>query len=125
MKSYIIFYVLWFVFSIVGWIGFIACNLDISVTSQMNIWFNYATGMQIDKENKDELNKLLDDMVDSIDDIISQKAGIVNKEQVQADICPQCLGKLVKRTATRGLYAGNTFWGCGNYPNCKYIRNDD
>ena len=42
MKSYIIFYVLWFVFSIVGWIGFIACNLDISVTSQMNIWFNYA-----------------------------------------------------------------------------------
>lgn len=37
--------------------------------------------------------------------------------------CPQCTGKMVKRTATRGKYAGKKFWGCTNYPSCKGIRN--
>ncbi len=37
--------------------------------------------------------------------------------------CPLCGGKLVKRTATKGNYAGKQFWGCGNYPNCKFTRN--
>ncbi|WP_405241606.1 NERD domain-containing protein [Lentisalinibacter salinarum] len=37
--------------------------------------------------------------------------------------CPQCSAKMVKRTATRGKYAGKEFWGCTNYPSCKGIRN--
>lgn len=37
--------------------------------------------------------------------------------------CPKCNGKLVLRTATRGTYAGNQFYGCSNYPKCKYIKN--
>lgn len=58
----------------------------------------------------------------------------VNKEEKQrhiegiqdrfssTDICPVCGGKLVVRTARRGSNAGNQFYGCSNYPKCKYIR---
>jgi len=36
--------------------------------------------------------------------------------------CPKCNGNLVLRTATRGANAGNQFYGCSNYPKCKYIQ---
>lgn len=38
-------------------------------------------------------------------------------------ICPKCGGSLVLRTAKTGPYAGNEFYGCSNYPKCKYIQN--
>ncbi len=37
--------------------------------------------------------------------------------------CPKCNGNLVLRTATRGANVGNQFYGCINYPKCKYIQN--
>jgi hypothetical protein len=37
--------------------------------------------------------------------------------------CPRCNGNLVLRTATRGPNAGDQFYGCSNYPKCKYIQN--
>lgn len=37
--------------------------------------------------------------------------------------CPRCNGNLVLRTATRGANAGGQFYGCSNYPKCKYIQN--
>ncbi|MBR5825586.1 MAG: topoisomerase DNA-binding C4 zinc finger domain-containing protein [Clostridia bacterium] len=37
--------------------------------------------------------------------------------------CPWCNGNLILRTATRGANAGNQFYGCSNYPKCKYIQN--
>lgn len=38
-------------------------------------------------------------------------------------LCPKCGGQLVLRTARRGARAGNQFYGCSNYPNCRFIRN--
>ena len=38
-------------------------------------------------------------------------------------VCEKCGAKLILRTATRGTNAGNQFYGCPNYPRCKYIRN--
>ena len=40
-----------------------------------------------------------------------------------SDVCPWCGGKLVIRTAHKGKYEGNSFYGCSNYPKCKYVRN--
>ena len=37
-------------------------------------------------------------------------------------VCPKCGGTLVLRTAKRGENAGNTFYGCSNYPKCRYIK---
>lgn len=41
----------------------------------------------------------------------------------QTLLCPRCKGKLVLRTATKGDNAGKQFYGCTNYPKCKYIQN--
>lgn len=37
--------------------------------------------------------------------------------------CPKCNGDLILRTAARGENSGKQFYGCSNYPKCKYIRN--
>jgi HJR/Mrr/RecB family endonuclease len=37
--------------------------------------------------------------------------------------CPRCERELVLRTAGRGSNAGNQFWGCSNYPRCRFILN--
>lgn len=34
--------------------------------------------------------------------------------------CPQCGLKLILREARRGLQPGQQFWGCTNYPRCRY-----
>ncbi len=58
-----------------------------------------------------------------------QKAGKVEVEaKVKAEvedenlICPKCGGHLVLRTAKKGANAGSQFYGCSNYPNCKYTQ---
>lgn len=41
---------------------------------------------------------------------------------VKANICPKCGGELVLRTATKGVNAGNQFWGCTNFPKCRHMQ---
>ena len=36
-------------------------------------------------------------------------------------ICPRCGGDLVLRVAKKGTNAGNSFYGCSNYPKCRYV----
>ena len=43
--------------------------------------------------------------------------------QADAPSCPKCGSAMVKRVAKSGANAGNTFWGCSQYPNCRGIRN--
>jgi restriction system protein len=35
--------------------------------------------------------------------------------------CPQCSSVMVERTAKKGKWAGNKFWGCPRFPKCKGI----
>jgi hypothetical protein len=35
--------------------------------------------------------------------------------------CPKCERPLELKTATKGFNRGNQFWGCSNYPRCRYI----
>ena len=37
--------------------------------------------------------------------------------------CPKCGAELVLRTAKKGSNAGNQFYGCSNFPKCRYIQN--
>jgi len=36
--------------------------------------------------------------------------------------CPICHSQMVKRKARRGSRAGQEFWGCPNYPDCRGTR---
>lgn len=36
--------------------------------------------------------------------------------------CPKCGAELVLRTAKKGSNAGNQFYGCSNFPKCRYIQ---
>lgn len=40
-------------------------------------------------------------------------------------VCPRCGGKMIKRTATKGERRGKNFFGCENFPKCRYIENID
>jgi DNA-directed RNA polymerase subunit M/transcription elongation factor TFIIS len=37
--------------------------------------------------------------------------------------CPRCGASLVLRTTKRGDFKGTQFYGCSNYPKCKYTKN--
>jgi predicted RNA-binding Zn-ribbon protein involved in translation (DUF1610 family) len=41
-------------------------------------------------------------------------------EEKEQKICPRCGNALVLRVAKKGANAGNKFYGCSNYPKCKY-----
>ena len=49
---------------------------------------------------------------------------VVEAEQEQKK-CPRCGGILLLRTASKGANAGNQFYGCSNYPKCRYVQNVD
>jgi hypothetical protein len=53
------------------------------------------------------------------------KIGAANPATGLADVTPHCLicnSQMVKRKARRGSRAGQEFWGCLNYPQCRGTR---
>lgn len=65
------------------------------------------------EQNKSDYTKKYEEMLLSVD----------NEGNEQQMICPKCGGKLVSRVAKKGNYAGKEFYGCCNYPDCRYIEN--
>ena len=43
-----------------------------------------------------------------------------NKQSAEP-ICPKCGSPLVPRVSKKGKHQGEKFWGCSNFPNCRYI----
>lgn len=39
--------------------------------------------------------------------------------------CPRCGAQMVLRTGQSGVRRGQKFWGCSNYPACRYTKNMD
>lgn len=48
-----------------------------------------------------------------------QAARLETNRKIQSGICPHCGGTLTQRTGRYG-----TFYGCSNYPKCKFTYND-
>jgi len=40
--------------------------------------------------------------------------------QVEEPTCPKCGSLLLSRVANKGKYQGQKFWGCSQFPKCKY-----
>lgn len=49
-----------------------------------------------------------------------------NKKHIPTEtkqkVCKMCGGKMILRTAHSGANQGNRFWGCENYPKCRYTE---
>jgi len=44
------------------------------------------------------------------------------KKNAKEPICPKCGTKMSLRTASKGSNAGNQFWGCVNFPKCRFTK---
>jgi restriction system protein len=52
-------------------------------------------------------------------DIQSDHGENAGQQMGRAVSCPRCQATMVHRTAKRGPNAGNSFWGCSQYPTCR------
>lgn len=63
-------------------------------------------------------------MIQLIEQLPTEKQNQLLKIATEGDYktptCPKCNIKLTLRTAKKGINAGSKFWGCINYPRCKY-----
>lgn len=58
-------------------------------------------------------------MKEQKEDIAKEQIKAVNKEQGKK-ICPKCGAEVVLRTAKKGEHKGEQFYGCSNFPKCRY-----
>ena len=43
-------------------------------------------------------------------------------ETTSKNVCPKCGGEMVLRTVQKGPNPGLKFWGCSNYPKCRFSK---
>ncbi len=53
---------------------------------------------------------------------IAHIGNLKNTVQAEEKTCPRCGRRLVLRTAKNGVNAGNQFWGCTGFPECRYTE---
>ena len=68
-----------------------------------------------------ELEKGNTSKVEELKDSSTEESSL--KETEMRLICPKCGKQLVLRTARRGANAGRQFYGCSNFPKCRFIMN--
>ena len=111
------------------------CELKKITVSSKNVWViqrNQTNSIvrQIWKEAEDVL---MEEQVDSLYEKLKPYTKVseeVKEEHIkdietakESLLCPKCGGNLVLRTAKQGANAGNQFYGCSNFPKCRYVRN--
>lgn len=55
--------------------------------------------------------------------LINENVEQTFQEVKEKIICPKCGAEMIKRVATKGANAGNSFYGCSNFPKCRGIIN--
>jgi very-short-patch-repair endonuclease len=86
------------------------------ISSSLDSAFN------INGEVQPEGNQVSDDVMDISDEKPDDKVTDNSDTETIAPVCPKCGGELIKRVATKGQYAGQEFWGCSNFPKCKFAK---
>lgn len=80
----------------------------------------FALGKPIELIDGKKLMEYVNQAELSLDKVVSDGSAF---DSNTSEKCPNCGGQLVSRTAHRGSYSGNDFYGCSNYPKCKFIKN--
>ena len=78
------------------------------------------------QERTDYFKKFEELVAEVQNDFSVDENTIEENADVEADdklVCPRCGGQLILRTAKKGDNAGNQFYGCSNFPKCRYIQN--
>lgn len=72
--------------------------------------------------NKSDYIKKYEEMIARVTE--EKKFGIKENEKniLQEKICPECGNNLVLRVAKHGINVGEKFYGCSNFPKCRYIE---
>ena len=86
------------------------------ISSSLDSAFNISGEAQF------EDNQTVDDDIEISDDKPDSKFTFNPEAEIVAPVCPKCGGKLVQKAATKGQYAGQKFWGCSNFPKCKFVK---
>ncbi|MBO5483452.1 MAG: NERD domain-containing protein [Spirochaetaceae bacterium] len=53
----------------------------------------------------------------------SEQRGEAQAMQTTDLFCPKCGGRMILRIARKGANAGNQFYGCENFPKCRFVKN--
>lgn len=61
-------------------------------------------------------------LMENVDGSTNRRIGEILNDDTK--YCPRCESRMVLRTATKGMNRGEQFWGCSNYPRCRYILRD-
>ncbi len=86
------------------------------VSSDLDSTFNINLGGHLE-----EIPDPPEAVQESSEKHIAEAIDSSNAETI-APVCPKCGAELIERVATKGQYAGQKFWGCSNFPKCKFIK---
>lgn len=109
-------------------LDFVLCKQDdLSIVCALEL--NDKSHQQIKRQNRDRFLKQACDTAHVPLLMLSAKRGYAVSElksQITKAVrlCPKCSAPMVLRTASKGIHAGETFWGCANYPRCKGMVSD-
>lgn len=93
---------------------------------------SYSSALAFEKDILEVANSYLNAHIDNAKDYTEKYSEYIieNENAVQTTksvgekiICPKCGAEMVERVATKGVNAGNSFYGCSNFPKCREIIN--
>lgn len=77
---------------------------------------NFAADKPLDLIEGNQLFQLIDRV---------RKKETTLRKPLPADVCPKCGGELILRTAKMGQSVGQKFWGCSNFPKCRFTKSQN
>ena len=84
-----------------------------SYTNEAKVW---ADGKSMQLLSGNDLVTLFNNLPE---EQLKTHLGNALKGEYSTPTCPSCNQKMVIRTASKGKSAGNSFWGCRNFPRCR------
>jgi restriction system protein len=89
-----------------------------------------VTGGEFTREAREFADSCDIKLIDGL--ALEELIGVISRQSWAADsgvavvtetkpACPRCGTAMIQRTAKKGQFAGQRFWGCGRYPKCRGI----
>jgi hypothetical protein len=94
------------------------CNRDALPRMMRQAWNEYP-----DVLDEEQIETLYQALLPLTNQDRSVKEKHIADIRTRLNSCPRCGGELILRTARQGPNAGGQFFGCSNYPKCRYTKN--